>query len=100
MSNSGQVVGSFQADVNTNLEHPAGFVYTNGTVQTYDLNGQSGTVFRGLNSSAEIIGSTFPGGLEQAFLYDANSGVETPFIVPGAVSESTLGINDNDQIVG
>jgi len=96
ISNTGQIVGSFQVDANTNLEHPAGFIYTNGTVQTYDPS-LSGTVFRGINSSGIVVGGTSTG---QAFLYDSNSGIQTPFSVPGATYTGALAINDNGQIVG
>lgn len=96
ISNTGQIVGSFQADANTNFEHPAGFIYSNGTVQTYDPT-LSGTVFIGINSSGIVVGVTSTG---QAFLYDSNSGIETPFSVPGATFTGAGGINDNGQIVG
>jgi probable HAF family extracellular repeat protein len=96
ISNTGQIVGSFQVDANTNLEHPAGFIYTSGAVQTYDPS-PSGTVFRGINSSGIVVGGTSTG---QAFLYDSNSGIETPFSVPGATSTGALAINDNGQVVG
>jgi hypothetical protein len=96
ISNSGQIVGSFQVDVNTNLEHPAGFIYTNGTVQTYDP-GTSGAAFLGINSSGKVVGDTSTG---QAFLYDSRSGTVTPISIPGANEIGALGINDSGQIVG
>jgi probable HAF family extracellular repeat protein len=97
INNSGQVVGDFPDATGTH-----GFVYLeNVGVFTPPLDNPPSTVIalRGINNGGQIVGGSFDAqGHEHPFLYMASS--LNPILIPGAISASTIGINDRAQVVG
>jgi probable HAF family extracellular repeat protein len=97
INNSGQIVGDLP---DANGTH--GFVYLeNVGVFTPPLDNPPSTVIalRGVNNGGQIAGGYFDAdGHEHPFLYMASS--LNPILISGAISASTIGLNDRGQVVG
>lgn len=103
INDSVQVVGYFEGGASS-LGTPCfvsrcGFIYSNGTFNTLNVPGASGTFPWGINESAQIVGYYDDAmGYEHGFFYE--SGTFTNLDYPGAKQTEALGINNSGQIVG
>ena len=94
INNSGEIVGSYSAEVWGN-----GFTYTNGVYTDVIVPGATaGTTSYGLNSAGDIVGAFADNVGQHGFLYPVTTNTFTTLNIPGATATLAVGINDSDEI--
>jgi probable HAF family extracellular repeat protein len=95
INDGGQIVGYFYGPNNS---YSQGFVDAGGVFTPVNVPGANFTYPLGISNNGQIVGVTFQGDVESAFLYSA--GVFSTVNLPGDPVTNFYGINDSGQIVG
>jgi len=95
LTESGDILGEYDdAEFNTH-----GFIYSNGTITTFDPPGAQDTYPAGINASGEIVGNYLNSSFQEiGFTY--SNGTFTDVAISGATSTTVSGINDDGVVLG
>src|SRR5262249_38522040 len=76
---------------------PHGFLLSGGTFTTLEVPGSGYTQLQGINTTGQIVGSTFSFPTSRGFLF---SGGSFTFLSPSGSNSNAFGINDSGTVVG